>query len=173
MRSPSDDQDFSAFVQSRWARLVRTATLLGCGLHESEDIVQATLVKCYVAWPRVSRARDRDAYVYGMLVNTLRSVRRRRSSTELVSAELPQPLLRAPDDIEHAEVAATVHQALEKLSVPERQVVVLRYFTDLSERQTAEALAVPTGTVKSRLSRALARLAGDANLVDLSGRSSR
>lgn len=60
-----------------------------------------------------------------------------------------------------------------RLSKQQRRVVVLRYFADLSERQTAEVLGVPTGTVKSRLSRAIAAMADDPDLADVPGWSIR
>ena len=61
-----------------------------------------------------------------------------------------------------------MHRALDGLSKPNRDVVVLRYFAGLSEQETAEALDIPAGTVKSRLSRSLAQLADSDHLVDIS-----
>ncbi len=69
------------------------------------------------------------------------------------------------------DVADLVQRALAGLSVANRQVVVLRFFADLTEQQTADALGIPTGTVKSRLSRAFAQLAEDAHLIELGRRS--
>ena len=60
-----------------------------------------------------------------------------------------------------------MHRALGGLSKPHRDVVVLRYFANLSEQQTAHALGVGAGTVKSRLSRAMAKLSADSHLLDL------
>ena len=70
-------------------------------------------------------------------------------------------------------VADAVHRALGCLTKPNRDVVVLRYFVQLTERQTADVLGVPTGTVKSRLSRSLALLAANDHILDLSGGASR
>jgi hypothetical protein len=64
------DEDFSAFVESRWGRLVRSAVLLGCSSSEAEDVVQSALVRCLVHWSKVRNADDPDAYVHRVLINT-------------------------------------------------------------------------------------------------------
>ena len=167
LRDVGRDEEYTAFVTGRWVRLVRAASLMGCDLHEAEDIVQATLVKCYVSWSKVRRADDPDAYVYRILVNTLRSARRSRSSQERPIGPDDRPA--APDSYAAFDLAASVDRALATLSLEARQVVVLRFLADLSERQTADVLGIPAGTVKSRLSRALAQLAADRTLADLPG----
>lgn len=82
-------EDFSAYVSARWTTLVRSAVFLGCGLEEAQDLVQTTLMKSYVAWAKVSRAEDRDGYVYRVLLNALRDSRRRRWG-ERPTADLPE-----------------------------------------------------------------------------------
>jgi RNA polymerase sigma-70 factor (sigma-E family) len=165
------DEEFSLFVAERWSTLIRAARLIGCSPSEAEDLVQSALVKCFVSWSRVRRADDRDAYVYRVLLNTHRSARRGMSSRER-PADLSQVVHRdAPADA--AEVSTSVERALARLTPQARQVVVLRYYVDLSERQTADALGIPAGTVKSRLARALAQLSEDPSLADLPGWSSR
>jgi RNA polymerase sigma-70 factor (sigma-E family) len=165
------DHEFAVFVAERWPTLVRAARLLGCSSSEAEDVVQSALVKCYVAWSRVRRADDRDAYVYRVLLNTHRSALRRMSSRE-APTDLER-LSNTDPDGELSELRASVEQALNRLSSQGRRVVVLRYYADLSERQTAEILGVPAGTVKSRLSRALAQLSKDPSLEGLPGWSPR
>ena len=66
------DEEYSAYVSARWSTLMRSAILLGCQVHEAEDLVQATLVKCYVAWDKVRKAHDKDAYVFRVLVTHTR-----------------------------------------------------------------------------------------------------
>ncbi|WP_232678149.1 SigE family RNA polymerase sigma factor [Nocardioides sp. R-C-SC26] len=163
----ADDGDFAAYVQESWPALVRSAVFLGCTPHEAEDIAQTTLVRCYAAWPRVVRADNRTAYVYRMLLNCLRDSRRRRWWGERPTEHLPHDPTPAPDAMSVVDTADAVHRALAGLGKPHRDVVVLRYFAGLTEAETAEALGVPAGTVKSRLSRSLARLAADAHLADL------
>lgn len=162
------DEDYAAYVNARWAGLVRAAVLLGCSRPDAEDTVQATLVRCYVSWSKVQGATDRDAYVYRMLVNTLTTSRRRRWWAERPTAELTaaaEPV----DEFDQADVTDGVRRAVAQLGTDSRAVVVLRYYADLSERQTADALGIPVGTVKSRMSRALAQLALDPHLSDLPG----
>ena len=119
----------------------------------------------------MQRADDSDAYVYRMLLNCLRDSRRRRWWGERATEDLPEAV--AADRSGDIDVADAVHRAMAGLSDAHRQVVVLRIFADLSERQTALALGVEPGTVKSRLSRALARLAADDHVLDLTEGHSR
>jgi RNA polymerase sigma-70 factor (sigma-E family) len=161
----ADEIEFAAFAEQAWAGLVRSAVFLGARPDEAEDLAQATLVRCYTAWAKVTGADNREAYVYRMLLNCLRDTRRRRSSTERPVDRLPETSV--PDRTDAVATADAVHRALAALSAPNRDVVVLRYFAQLTERQTAEALGVAVGTVKSRLSRSLAVLAADHHLADL------
>jgi len=65
--------EFSRYAQSRWTRLVHFGLLLGCEVHDAEDMAQSTLLKCFAQWDKVSAAMDTDAYVYKMLINEWRS----------------------------------------------------------------------------------------------------
>ena len=162
------DGDFSAYASARWASLVRSAVFLGCSLDEAHDLVQTTLLRCYTAWRRVERADDRDAYVYRILLNCHRDSRRRRWWGERAT-DAPPELPSGTSETDAVEIADVVHRALADLSTVNREVVVLRYYAQLSEQQTAEALNIAPGTVKSRLSRALAQLASSSHLSDLAG----
>lgn len=163
------DDDFAEFAAARWPRLVRSAVLLGCRVSEAEDVAQATLLRCYLKWSKVQRATDRDAYVFRMLVNVHRDSHRRRWWGEQPTEQLPErPTGDTTADIDTADAIA---RALAALSRPHREVVVLRFYAHLSEQHIAEILQIAPGTVKSRLSRALAQLAGDANLADIPGGS--
>ncbi|MDO9455351.1 SigE family RNA polymerase sigma factor [Nocardioides sp.] len=162
------DADYAAYVRESWSTLVRSAVFLGCSLHEAEDLAQTTLVRCYTAWPTVAAADNRAAYVYRMLLNCLRDSKRRRWWGERPSERLPESRTSATRDVTaDVDTADAVHRALAGLTKINRDVVVLRYFTGLSEQQTAEVLDIPTGTVKSRLSRSLAQLAADDHLAEL------
>ena len=160
------DADYAAYVRESWSTLVRSAVFLGCPLHEAEDLAQTTLVRCYTAWPTVAAADNRAAYVYRMLLNCLRDSKRRRWWGERPAERLPEDKV-ARDLTADVDTADAVQRALAGLTKINRDVVVLRYFTGLSEQQTAEVLDVPAGTVKSRLSRSLAQLAQDAHLTEL------
>lgn len=160
------EEQFSEFASARWRALVRSGVVLGCDLHEAEDLAQATLLRCYVKWSQVERAGDRDAYVARVLVNLHRQSRRRRWWRERPTGVLPETVGLEPA-IDELDGTETVRGALAHLSAEHREVVLLRIHLQLSERETAGVLGVPEGTVKSRLSRALKRLATDPTLIDL------
>lgn len=172
-----DEAAFTAYVERAWPTLLRAAVFLGAGAHEAEDLAQQTLVRCYSAWERVSAADNREAYVYRMLLNCLRDQRRTRWWKDRRDAPTDEQLDASSgstgtdggrsDVGEAIAVADAVHRALDGLTKPARDVVVLRYFVQLSEAQTATALGIPAGTVKSRLSRALTQLAADDHLLDV------
>lgn len=173
---PDNEAAYADYVADAWPSLVRAAVFLGARPHEAEDLAQATLVRCYTGWDKVSSADNREAYVYRMLLNGLRDSRRTRwwkdrqyDATPLDERPAHRTGLQHGDAAERIAIADAVHRALGTLTKPNRDVVVLRYFVQLTERQTADALGVPTGTVKSRLSRALAHLAANDHLSDLSG----
>nr|WP_218910124.1 sigma-70 family RNA polymerase sigma factor [Nocardioides thalensis] len=172
-----NEKAYAAYVEQVWGPLVRAAVFLGAMPHEAEDLAQTTLVRCYTGWDKVSKAENRDAYVYRMLLNCLRDTRRtawwkKRSDQDVTTALDGNTATAAQeasvvDAAEAVAMADAVHRALECLSKPNRDVVVLRYFVQLTEQQTAETLGVPAGTVKSRLSRSLAQLAANDHLLDL------
>lgn len=155
--------EFDEFAAAMWPRLVRTGVLLGADPHAAEDLAQTTLARCYAAWAKVARADSPEAYVHRMLINAHTSSRRRLWWREQPEAELPDAELRGHD---HAVAQSDdLRTALRRLPLGQRQVVVLRYFADLTEAQTAAALGISPGTVKSRASRALAALARDPALT--------
>jgi RNA polymerase sigma-70 factor (sigma-E family) len=163
----SRDEDFGAYVEARWSRLVRSAVLLGCSQAEAEDVVQTALTRCLVHWRKVQRADDRDAYVHRILVNTFVSSRRRRWTREEATGELPELL--GADHTVAVDDADAVLRSLDLLGADQRTAVVLRYYAQLTEQQMAAVLGVAPGTVKSRLSRALRVLAADPDLAELRG----
>lgn len=169
------EAEYAAYVEQAWGTLVRAAVFLGAFPHEAEDLAQTTLVRCYTGWEKVTSADNRDAYVYRMLLNCLRDARRSRWWKDRAAAGDLDDGRRAAvgDGTDAVAVADAVHRALSCLSKPNRDVVVLRYFVQLTERQTADALGVPPGTVKSRLSRSLAQLAANDHILDLSGGAAR
>lgn len=159
------DEEFSAYVAAQSRRLVRSAVLLGCTVHEAEDVVQETLERCYVKWSRVCRAANIDAYVHRMLVNCYNDSRRRRWWGELPTESLPE-VIGASNEGEMVTRDA-VERALGCLTPPLRVVVVLRFYAQLTESETAHALGLPVGTVKSRSSRALATLARSPHVTGM------
>ena len=148
-------EDFSAFATSRWPGLVRLAFGLTGDRWLAEDIAQTALARAYVAWRRVSRADDPDAYLRRILVNTSHRRFRRRRVTEQ-PGEPPDIPVEGPADLvgERAALVAALHQ----LPPRQRAVIVLRYWQDLTDTQIAATLGCSPGTVRSQLSRALAKL---------------
>lgn len=158
------DDEFADFVATRWTRFVKSAVLLGCSRAEAEDLAQTAMVRCYVAWPKVRVAADRDAYAYRILLNCHRDNRRRHWWGERPTDRLPETAI--PDATGSSDVSLDVERALSRLSTPAREAVVLRYYAQLSEQEMARVLGIAPGTVKSRLSRALAELSRDSHLAD-------
>ena len=165
-----DYDDYRAFVDARYARLVRAAVLFGCREQDAEDAVQDALVRCYASWGRVRAADDRDAYVYRVLVNGITRGWRRRWRGEIPYQELPEPTP-SGDPATEVSLSHSIRASLQRLGPEQRQVLVLRYFADLTEAQIATVLGVPPGTVKSRASRAIAALSEDASVRDLIART--
>jgi RNA polymerase sigma-70 factor (sigma-E family) len=147
------DAAFTAFVERATPSLLRTAWLL-TGNHDiAHDLVQAALVRTYVAWPRV-RPETALAYTRRILVNE-RTDRWRRHGAELMVAAPPESATTGGSATEDRDV---VVRLLATLPEQQRKVVVLRYYTDLSEQATADALNISVGSVKSAASRGLATL---------------
>lgn len=152
------DAEFTAFVQSKGASLSRAAYYLCGDVHRAQDLVQVALTKTYVAW---STARRRDPYAYArrVLVNSNVDSWRRRRWREAPGGDAAiHTGPSAPDLTSQVADRQLLVAALLALTPRERAVLVLRFFEDLSERDTAQALNVGVGTVKSTSSRALAKL---------------
>lgn len=166
MRRPAPYPSFASYVRARQPVLLRTARSLTANPSDAEDLLQTALAKTYVAWERIEDHRAVDGYVRRALVNTRTSQWRKRRVDEYACDELPEPEPR-PDGIDAAEQQAlhdAMWRAIMKLPTRQRAMVVLRYYEDLSEAQTAEVLGVSVGTVKSAVSRALGKLREDPEL---------
>ena len=149
-----DDGSFEEFMRSSSPRLLRLAWLLTGGASSAEDLVQETLERVYVAWPRLDAGGTHN-YARRVLVNLHTDGSRRRWREEL-TPDLPEQ--GRDDRTEHVALAEQLTTALAQLPLRERQCVVLRHHADLSEREVADTLNIGTGTVKSSTSRGLARL---------------
>ncbi|WP_375430899.1 SigE family RNA polymerase sigma factor [uncultured Friedmanniella sp.] len=152
---PSRDSEFSAYVAEQRDRLLRTAYLLSGDWARAEDVTQIALSKLYLAWHRVEQSRD--AYARQIVVRAAVDERRRPWRREVSTPDhlLDAGPAREQDDLPQALV---LRAALLALPPRQRQVVVLRFYQDLSVQETAEILAVTTGTVKSTCARALLHL---------------
>ncbi|MCD9880145.1 SigE family RNA polymerase sigma factor [Streptomyces guryensis] len=157
---------FASYVRARQPVLLRTARSLTANPSDAEDLLQTALTKTYVAWERIEDHRALDGYVRRALLNTRTSQWRKRRVDEFVCEELPEPepVRGGNDPAEHQALHDAMWRAIMKLPARQRAMVVLRYYEDLSEVQTAEVLGVSVGTVKSAVSRALGKLREDPEL---------
>ena len=165
---PSLEDEFREFVAARSAALLRTAYLLAGDWATAEDLLQTALTKTYLAWKRLGQIEAVEPYARRVLVNTATSWWRRRWHGERPTEVLPERAAQDGQD-EHVERDA-LWQYVKALPSRQRAVLVLRFYEDLSEAQTAHLLGVSVGTVKSQCSRALATLRqrlGDAGLAPL------
>ena len=159
------DEAFTAFVSAAEPRLLRAAWLLTGDAWRAEELVQDTLVRTYAVWHRVS-TRDPYAYARRTLINARTDSWRRRRK-ERLTGEVPDGP--GPDQVERVVQRSEIAAALQRLRPRERQIVVLRYYLDRSEQETADELGISLGTVKSTASRALARLRAAQDTPDQAG----
>ena len=155
-QAAAGDESFDDFVAARGAALWRSAWLLTGDHQRAEDLVQTALGKAWPHWERVSETGSFEAYVRKVLFTTYVAWWRRKWNAEVPTSALPDPA--GADDAEASALRQDVSSALAALSRGQRAVIVLRYFEDLTEAQTAEVLGCSRGTVKSQASRALAAL---------------
>jgi RNA polymerase sigma-70 factor (sigma-E family) len=148
-----DEAGFRTFVETNGAALLHAARLLTGDHHRGEDLVQTVLTRVYLKWDRIDAPR---AYARKALVTAHIDSTRRRWWGERPTETLPEVLA---DDVAGAtDDRDELRRLLGELNPRERAVIVLRYYCDLSENETAATLGMPVGTVKSTCSRALARL---------------
>ena len=147
----SERESFEEYVAARRAALLRTAYLLTGHHEDAEDLVQVTLVKVVPRWSRI--ADHPEPYVRKVLVHESVSRWRRRRWREVHTDRVPDTSVEGPG----ADRVA-LQDALGRLAPRQRAVIVLRYYDDLTERETASLLGVSVGTVKSQARDALARL---------------
>ncbi|WP_344239707.1 SigE family RNA polymerase sigma factor [Kribbella hippodromi] len=147
--------DFDEYVVARYQQLVRMARLLTQDWALAEDLVQSALVKCWGAWGSI-RSEDPTAYVRRTVLTTYFAwyCWRRSRPERLTSIDLERPAVDEYSVVENADLLDALR------ALPKRQcaVIVLRYFEDLTEAETAAALGCSVGTVKSQAHRALRRL---------------
>ncbi len=158
-----DEAGFDAFVAGRQAALSRTAYLLTGDHHLAQDLVQAALLQAARHWRRIHTSPE--AYVRRTMYHQNISWWRRRkvAETPLESYDAAVPAV-------DPTVRLTLEQALRRLTPRQRTVLVLRYFEDLTEVQTAAELGISSGAVKSMSRQALQRLRVLApELADLVG----
>lgn len=151
------DAEFSDFVQRSSAELLRIAWYLTGDAHSANDLVQASLVKAYLAWQRI-RPGGGIAYVRRIMVNENIDQWRRHAAEMLVEEFTGVDRESDRDEVGRLDSTDALVGALQQLPTQQCRVVVLRYYCDLSERQVAQELGISVGAVKSNASRGLAAL---------------
>lgn len=158
LEATSADDLLTVLYTSHYAELVRLAAFLTSDRDNAEEVVQDAYVKVHSSWRRLRELDKAEAYLRTAVVNASRSRLRRR---QVAQRYRPDP----PRDAASAEAAALEHarreevlDALHALPRRQREAVVLRYYGDLSEAQTAAAMGCSVGAVKSHTSRAMAAL---------------
>jgi RNA polymerase sigma-70 factor (sigma-E family) len=154
------DEGFGAYVAGRSGPLLRTALLLTGDRSEAEDLLQATLIKTYLAWDRIQDPAALDGYVRRTMVNINISWWRRRRLLEFPTDELPDTPV--SDHTGRSALHDALDRLLDVLPARQRAAVVLRYYEDLSEVEIARVLGITVGAVKSSVSRGMARLRQEA-----------
>lgn len=149
--------DFETFVATRSRPLLKAAWLLTGDWQLAEDLLQTALAKAYLAWGRIQGGGTEDAYVRRVLMTTYVTWWRRHWR-----GEQPTDLVFEVQDLEDSyggvDLRHVVMAALAQLPRRQRAVVVLRYYCDLSEADTADSLSCSVGTVKSQAAKGLAKL---------------
>jgi RNA polymerase sigma-70 factor (sigma-E family) len=159
------DAEFSEFMHARWYQLVRLGFGLTGDRQAAEDLAQTAFARAYASWPRVRNADDPDAYIRRIVVNANRNRYRKLRVNELLTDSLPE-LAVSSDPAGQRDDRAALIEALMRLSHGQRAAVVLRYWLDLTEIETAQVLGCSVGNVKSQAARGLAKLRSSAALVE-------
>ena len=153
----SRQDEFAEFVQARSTALHRAAYLMVGDVALAQDLVQEALVKTYAAWGRLRDKGNAEAYCRKAITTTAISWFRRMSwSRERATEVLPETGRAGHgDDVTQSQ---WLWDALQQLPVRQRAAIVLRYYEDLTEAQTADAMGCAVGTVKSQVSAGIVKL---------------
>jgi RNA polymerase sigma-70 factor (sigma-E family) len=155
-----DEAEFREYAAGRWTWLVRAAVLLTGDTGHAEDLAQTVLVRVFASWSRVRAAEDMNAYTMRILINQNKNRFRKRRVVEDLTAVPPER--GGGDPTVRFDQRAGLLASLPKR---QREVVVLRYWEDYSEAQTAQILGCSVGTVKSQASKGLAKLRTHASVL--------
>ncbi len=155
VKGMSEEESFTSWAQDRQLALLRTAILLTGDRHRAEDLVQEALAKVAVRWRRLQTGNP-EAYARQVIVRD--NISWWRKHQREVVLEISDDVRREPDPTGAVDRRMSLDRALAALTPRQRAVIVLRFYEDLSERDTAETLGVAGGTVKSQTHLALRRL---------------
>jgi RNA polymerase sigma-70 factor (sigma-E family) len=153
---PGRDHEFAEFVDGRFTALQRFAYLLTGEWHLAEDLVQTSLTKVWFHRNSLRSGSALESYTRTVMVNTSTQWWRRKWRGETPTEQLPEaPAREQYDTIDDRDLLL---RALATLPRRTRATLVLRYFEDLPEAEIAQIMSCSLGTVKSNISRGLAKL---------------
>ncbi len=154
MAGRAPDEAVTVLYQAHYAMLVRTAALLVGDVATAEDVVQDAFIAMHRAWWRLRDTSKALPYLRSAVINRSRSVLRHRVVADRHLPRLAPQLPSAEDSALAGMERSSVPAALRALPARQREVVVLRYYADLSEAQIAAAMGISKGAVKSHAARA-------------------
>ncbi|MBO7939613.1 MULTISPECIES: SigE family RNA polymerase sigma factor [Streptomyces] len=161
--------EFEEYVRTRQDALLRSARRLVPDPVDAQDLLQTALARTYGRWEGIADKRLADAYLRRVMINTRTEWWRARKLEEVPTEQLPDA--RVEDSTEQHADRALLMDAMKVLAPKQRSVVVLRHWEQMSTEETAAALGMSAGTVKSTLHRALARLREELETRDLDARA--
>ncbi|MEV0850518.1 SigE family RNA polymerase sigma factor [Streptomyces sp. NPDC049954] len=153
---PGEILDFEEYVRARQDALLRSARRLVPDPVDAQDLLQTALVRTFGRWEGIADKRLADAYLRRVMINTRTEWWRARRLDEVPTEQLPEPSIE--DGTGQYADRSLLMDILSVLAPKQRSVVVLRHWEQMSTEETAAALGMSAGTVKSTLHRALARL---------------
>ena len=162
----SEPDGFREFVEARSNALLRSGWLLTGDWPSAEDLVQTALAAAWPRWDSLTKKDSAELYVRKIMVRTFLRWRQRRWTGEIATGRLPEPRAYG-DAFAQIDARQALTAALDRLPSRQRAVVVLRYFADQTEAQTAAVMGCSVGAVKSHASKALARLRDAPGLAEL------
>ncbi|HEY3482162.1 MAG TPA: SigE family RNA polymerase sigma factor [Streptomyces sp.] len=148
--------EFEEYVRTRQDALLRSARRLVPDPIDAQDLVQTALVRTYPRWEGIADKTLADAYMRRVMINTRTEWWRNRKLDEVPTGELPDASV--DDGADQRADREMLRDVLNVLAPKQRQVVMMRHYGQFTTEETARALGMSTGTVKSTLHRALARL---------------
>ncbi|MFD3521887.1 SigE family RNA polymerase sigma factor [Streptomyces sp. NPDC058653] len=160
--------EFEEYVRTRQEALLRSARRLVPDPVDAQDLLQTALARTFGRWDGIADKSLADAYLRRVMINTRTEWWRARKLEEVPTEQLPEPCVE--DGAEQRATRALLIDILGVLTPKQRSVVVLRHWEQVSTEETAAALGMSTGTVKSTLHRALARLREELEARELARR---
>lgn len=160
--------EFEEYVRTRQEALLRSARRLVPDPVDAQDLLQTALARTYRRWDGIADKSLADAYLRRVMINTRTEWWRARKLEEVPTEQLPEPCIE--DGAEQRADRALLIDILGVLAPKQRSVVVLRHWEQMSTEETAAALGMSTGTVKSTLHRALAKLREELEARELERR---